>query len=677
MQPGHIAHTYSLSSPSIAPDGSAVLVARRRPALEQDGYTSEIWYVPTAHGERPRRYTHGRHDMAPAFSPDGRWVAFLRAAGGPPQLHVLPTAGGDARRLTDHPMGAGVPVWSPDSRRIAYTARVPEPGRYGDGGVRPEQEPARLITELQVKADGLGWTVDRPSKLFVLDLPEQDEPVSAPSQLLDDRHAESSPSWCPESDLLVFVSSRLSYAEVTPSADIHVIRHDGTGLRRLTDGSTVAVLPSFGEDGSTVYFGGWGLTESRFRFDSQQLTVWTVPVDGELHAPAPVFKTGVVDVSPPITANPLGVLALGGRLYLSSHHQGAAELVSAIPDGTGLTTVHGGPASVGGFGGILLDGAPLLAVTTSEPRSPGEVILLDENGRRALTDFGTDLRAATNLYEPQERIASAPDGYPVHGWVIKPDGPGPHPLILLIHGGPHWHFTASVLDEPQVYAEAGYAVALCNPRGSSGYGHDHSNAIVDAYGTVDAADLLAFAEHVAAEPDIDTERLGVMGGSYGGWATSWLIAHTSRFTAAISERPVNDLLSHSNTGDLGWWQDPQARGVSREDLIAQSPLYQADRIHTPLLLVTGEKDLRCPPDQAERLYYALRHHGIETALLVFPGADHNLPRSGSPRHRIQRFEHILAWWARHLPTRRNPHLKDNPFSVRFGEGTRAEEEARP
>ena len=266
-----------------------------------------------------------------------------------------------------------------------------------------------------------------------------------------------------------------------------------------------------------------------------------------------------------------------------------------------------------------------------------------------LTDFAAGLRAASPALEPGELLATAPDGYPVHGWVVRPDGPGPHPVLLLLHGGPFAAWGPAFLDEAQACASAGYAVLLCNPRGSAGYGRAHAAAIRGAFGDRDAADALAFLDHaLASVPGLASDRVGVMGGSYGGYLAAWLIAHTDRFRAAVVERAYLDGRSFVGASDIGWYFSAGVHG-GVEQMDAQSALQLVDRVHTPVLVVHSELDLRCPLATAKQYYTELRLRGVEAQLLVFPGEDHELSRSGSPQHRRARFEHILGWWARHLP----------------------------
>jgi dipeptidyl aminopeptidase/acylaminoacyl peptidase len=243
----------------------------------------------------------------------------------------------------------------------------------------------------------------------------------------------------------------------------------------------------------------------------------------------------------------------------------------------------------------------------------------------------------------------------VHGWVLRPAGQGPHPVLLNIHGGPFTQYTVALFDEAQVYVAAGYAVLMCNPRGSAGYGRDHGLAIKGRFGTDDMLDILAFLDGALAKfSTLDAGRLGILGGSYGGYLTAWTTAHHHRFRAAIVERGFLDPIGFEGSADIGWYFGSEYLGSAAEALAAQSPLELAAKVHTPTLVIHSENDLRCPLEQGQRYYAALKKQGVEAELLIFPGEDHELSRSGRPLHRQQRFDHILRWWARFLPTPTNP-----------------------
>jgi dipeptidyl aminopeptidase/acylaminoacyl peptidase len=219
----------------------------------------------------------------------------------------------------------------------------------------------------------------------------------------------------------------------------------------------------------------------------------------------------------------------------------------------------------------------------------------------------------------------------------------------MIHGGPFAAYSVHLFDEVQVYVDAGYAVVYCNPRGSAGYGHAHGRSIAQAMGTVDLHDVLDFLDGALdADASLDRERLGILGGSYGGFLTAWTIAHDHRFRAAIVERGYLDPEAFVGSSDIGWFFPAGYNGTDRDLIRAQSPQAVAHQVRTPTLVIHSDADLRCPLGQAETWYTTIALNGVEAELLIFPGENHELSRSGRPRHRVQRFDAILEWFGRHV-----------------------------
>jgi dipeptidyl aminopeptidase/acylaminoacyl peptidase len=283
------------------------------------------------------------------------------------------------------------------------------------------------------------------------------------------------------------------------------------------------------------------------------------------------------------------------------------------------------------------------------------------DGRR-LTDVGRAFTEGRELAEPERFTAVSPDGAEVDAWLVRPagfDGTKRYPTLLCIHGGPFSQYGSGFFDEFQVYAGAGYAVLFANPRGSSGYTEAWGRAIrgpIDGtgpgWGTVDYADLMAVVDTALERFEfLDAERLGVLGGSYGGFMTTWIVSHTNRFKAAVSERAVNQMVSAFGSSDIFWVFERQFGGplIDHVDAwLSLSPTSFAKSIETPMLLVHSENDLRCDVEQAAHLFTLLRLLGRDVELLRFPGESHELTRSGSPLHRVQRFEAILEWFGRYL-----------------------------
>ncbi len=626
----------SLTLPgSVSVQGDLVLVNVATPDLTANAYRGGLHRVPLD-GSGAQRWTWGERDLAPRISPDGRWVAFLRVAakGDKPQLHVMPATGGDARRLTDLPLGAGAPVWSPDSTKLAFATRVPEAGRYGvpiAEGEEPwsaESEAPRHITRLDYRYDDIGFVGDRHPRLFTVDALD---PEAEPVELTDGTFNVADPAWTADGTALVFVADRDLGAVETLHQDVYRVPVAGGEPELCVRAKGLVAHPVAFGDGILFYgseFTGVhsvARNMSVWRFSGGELTRVTEleSVDCERAAGAPV----VTDA---------GVL-------VAVRNRGAVELRRVPADGVevpldGLEPLAGERAEVKSF---AADGDVVVAVVTRSDNT-GEVVRV---GGDVLTSFGSTvpLRPAVEL------TGSASDGYPVHGWLVLPEGEGPHPVLLVVHGGPFMYHGWGFFDEAQVYAAAGYAVVLPNPRGSAGYGQAHGQSVVGGFGTVDVDDVLSVLDVALERPDLDADRVGVMGGSYGGFMTSWLAAHHGgRFRAAWSERAVNAWDSFSGSSDIGWFFTEAYCGPNLETQRAMSPLTYAEKVSIPFMVVHSEHDWRCPLEQAQRQFVALRRNGVEAEMLLFPGEGHELTRTGQPRHRKQRFDHVLAWWGRHL-----------------------------
>ena len=650
MRPTDLALLRTPGIPAVSPDGRIAVVALTRLDLDADEYRSQLWAVPTDGSAPARPLTTGNRDTAPAFSPDGRWLAHLTAQpGGRPQIVVLPTAGGEARTLTRHPLGAGAPVWSPDSRRLAYTARVPEAGRYGtDEAVTAAAEPPRLITTLQYRRDDIGFVFDRRSQVFVLDLPadfaDDTVPGPPPVQVTTGDADCADVTWRPDGAELAFVSARHQRADRDLVRDIYAVRPDGGGLRRVTDSRGDCALPVYGPDGRSIYVVAVpDLGPEGVDFVGRPAVPCLVDADGG--APRPLLDPEL----PQVAAEAALVLSPDG-LLVPVEHRGSVHLLRIPLGGGEPVALIDGAFTVRAAG----TGGGVVVATVAHDRSAGELIAVTPGRRRLLTEFGRPLGETGRVHGMQERTAHAPDGYPVHGWLTVPPGPGPHPVLLTIHGGPFAQYGWTLFDETQVYVSAGYAVVQCNPRGSSGYGAAHGGAIRGAWGSDDAADVLAFLDDALQDPRLDAGRVGVMGGSYGGYLTTLLLGSTTRFDAAIVERAFTDPVSFVGSSDIGWVFPDQYLGTDPAEIARQSALASASAITTPTLVIHSEEDWRCPVEQGVRLYVELKRRNVPTELLLFPGEGHELSRSGRPRHRLARLEHVLRWWARWLPTPQNP-----------------------
>ncbi|MFF2841720.1 S9 family peptidase [Paenarthrobacter sp. NPDC057981] len=667
MKPEQLPLLNSVSAPAIHPDGTKAVVSVTRPDFDADSYVGQLWSVPLDNTKYPRRITRGFRDTSPAFSPDGLVLAFLRSdPGGKPQVFVVESAGGEPQRITNQAAGVESFVWAPDSHRIAFQARVPERGRYGTiDGVGPGAEDPRYIVANQYIMNGVGYTADQRQQLFVVDVPELGgEPAVTPRGRSAHEQPVPEGLGLPASRQLTFGDSdHTSPAFSADGAHLYFVAalHEGhdddlvTSVFRVdaAGGEPVVVEPAnrtpqtvsavrASEDGRWLFFIAQDLGDTGRDFVARNSVLHAMPSGGG----EAVALTDVehLDVSGPLeTSGPASVLVLNTAL-------GSVELLDVTADGTITPLVYGARVVIGAS--VAANGET--AVTLSDASTVGDVASLERGELRLLTDFSGNLRNNSTVIEPKDFEAESSDGHPVHGWLVMPEGPGPHPVLLTIHGGPFSQYTGAFFDEAQVYAAAGYAVVMCNPRGSSGYGQEHGRAIKGQMGTLDMQDVIAFLDAVlSSHASLDPEQVGIMGGSYGGYLTAWIIAHHHRFTAAIVERGFLDPVSFAGSSDIGWFFGSEYTGPTREQMDAQSPMAVVENVKTPTLVVHSENDLRCPIEQGQRYYAHLKAQGVDTALLVFPGEDHELSRSGTPHHRRQRFEYILKWWAKYLPTTAN------------------------
>jgi dipeptidyl aminopeptidase/acylaminoacyl peptidase len=346
------------------------------------------------------------------------------------------------------------------------------------------------------------------------------------------------------------------------------------------------------------------------------------------------------------------------RVLFAVEDHGNNALHVARADGKGEPEqVLGGDIRINGYD--IRNGIGVHVQTT--PTSLPEVFC----GQQQLTELGKTFAKTRKLVAPQRFTAKSADGSEVEAWIMKPVGfqsGKKYPVLLNIHGGPFTQYGNTFFDEFQVYAAAGYVVVYSNPRGSSGYSEAWGAAINgpklggSGWGTVDYQDLMAVIDTALQKFDFcDPKRVGVMGGSYGGYMTSWIVSHTDRFKAACSERAVNAWTSMHGSSDIGWVFQAQFGTQLIDDRAGWeefSPITYAEDITTPLLIMHSENDLRCPIEQAEQLFTILRLLKRDVEFVRFPAESHELTRGGSPAHRVQRFEILLDWFDRKLKKRR-------------------------
>ncbi|WP_375384418.1 S9 family peptidase [uncultured Microbacterium sp.] len=670
MRPADIEKLVAVSRPALSPAGDFAVFATSRPDIRANQNVGQLWRLDLADGidPTPRRLTRGTADSSPRLSPDGAVIAFLRAdAKKRAQLHVVPAQGGEPVQVTDQPLGVGSFSWSPDGSRLAFTARVPEEGRYGTvEGRDAAAEPPRRITGVRWHANGVGYTLDRPAQVFVVDAPDTGaEPLYAPAPVVPAEGAAAPKAQVVPAEPTALTSGTADHggvvftrdgAEILTSVDeieplrrdlrsrIIAVRVDGTGEREVLGREANLSVDDIAVAGDgTIAMLAADLGASGADFIAPGVALWLVGADGQ----RPLTDPETFDLG----ESGSHLTCVGDEFLVQSRTRGRLQLLCVARDGR-VTEVSGGDVEITGHDAVLRPGSSSgvrIVAALADPTSFGELVVLGEDVR---TDFGAALRAA-GLATSRELTIDGRDGYPVHGWVAAPEGAGPHPVILMIHGGPFASYGIHPFDEVQTLVDAGYAVVYGNPRGSAGYGRAHGRSIRQAMGTVDFADVIDLLEGaVASDATLDGSRVGVMGGSYGGYLTAWIIAHDHRFAGAIVERGMLDPASFQGTSDIGSFFGDEYVGTDAAAIARQSPMAVVDQVTTPTLVIHSELDFRCPLEQATRYYSALKRAGTDAEMLIFPGENHELTRGGQPRHRVERFDAVLDWWARKLPVTR-------------------------
>lgn len=676
VTPADLRRLVFLGSPRIDPGGTTIVFTHKT-ADGPGTWCSRLYRVRADGGGAPVPITAGPRDTQPAWAPDGRRLAFVRAETRErPQIHVLDLdTGGESRALTDLPEGAIAQLrWSPDGTRIAFAFRPTRPERTAEAAAQRTRDRASdppLITEHEwYRLDGDGVFGDARFAIHCVDT------ESGACRLLfdGDTLGEATFDWFPDGRALAVTANRDARAMIRPWKTellrVQVPRGRVTRIAGAPAGAKSMVRVS--GDGRFIAWAGRDDREGLYTVENVGLWVLdlrsgtarciTAGTDDCLNSVA--LSDAVDAVFAPFSA----FARDAGRIFLRLGRGGTthlAEMDTRAP--AAARRAAAGAPRVLTSGDVDLDPGSVsadglrAAFVLSRPDHPPEIAvgIRSRAGAamtvRTVTDFHGPLCRAVRFAKIRSMTVRADDGHPTQVWAMFPPKAkrsAKHPAVIQVHGGPHARYGVGFFHEFQVLAAAGCAVFFSNPRGSKGYGRDHTAAIRGAWGDRDWADIRAVADMVQSHPRVRKSRIGIMGGSYGGYMTNWAIAHDDRFRAAITDRCVSNLVSMGGNSDYidepdryfpgNFWDRPEARW-------AQSPIAHFGRVKTPLLIIHSEGDLRCNIEQAEQVFSCLRLRRVPCRFIRYPrSTSHGMSRTGPPDLREHRLDEILAWWRRWL-----------------------------
>lgn len=657
-------------SGSVSPDGRHFAFTVETARKDRKGYNANLYVVGVEDGV-VRQFTHGKKgDRGPVFSPDGRLIAFTGKRANFPGIYLLPVDGGEARTLVEKDGGFASLSFSPDGKKILCTFRPADPPPpSGDPQEKPkepavidEDTPApkreapvcREIDRLFYRLDGVGFLPKAEAQVWIFDVA-----TGEGVQVTNAKRSATDPAFSPDGRTIAYVTNIRPDPDLEMAwNDLFIVPSKGGKARLIPTPPGPISKPAFSPDGKAIaYLGHDDIVDPWYEMGR----VWTVPADGRGKAKclAPRFDQPASDATISDTGEGFFELAPkwtpdGRWIYFLSSSFGASGIYrvrarGGTPEQVTPEKVHLSSAD------LTLDRKTAVGIVATAT-APAEVYRLDLRSGVALqlTTLNRAWAAELDIQRPIEVRVRSTERTNVQAWVLRPPRFNPrrkYPAIVEVHGGPMAQYGYSYFHEMQLLAANGFVVYYSNPRGSLGYGRAFAEAIKNDWGNRDYADVLAGTDFLESLPYVDKKRIGITGGSYGGYMTNWAVGHTRRYKAAVTQRSVVDLVPFFGSSDSGFLFHYEFGGhpwTAEAEYKRMSPLTYAEKIRTPLLILHNENDLRCAIEQAENLFATLKVLGRRVEFVRFPEEPHGMSRMGRPDRRLMRLEKIVGWFKRYL-----------------------------
>ncbi|WP_301108994.1 S9 family peptidase [Sporosarcina sp.] len=642
--------TKPVTNPVLAPNNKEAVFIVTEVKKEDNDYRSALHHVDLQ-TNNVTQWTFGKQKVsAPKWSADGKMLAFLSNRTEKNQLYIMQTAGGEARQLTHCTNGIDSFEWSPCGRKIWFSGRLKKGGTFASTEEANEELPQPVrVTKMNYKTDGTGLLPqDEFTQIGYIDIA-----TCSVSNFTVEPFDHSLEAVSHDGGQLIIGVNRNEDADYDFSLPLWIVDIESKDETLLIDEQGFFADVHFSKDDRYIAYVGSDLTFKNFTqpdvFIYDQSNGLTMNLTAGIDAP--IGDHSISDHLQQASA-PGVVWTEDEQIYFQLSVMGDVRLYAATLDGA-IYPATGEEEHVYGYD-VAANGEFAL-LTVSTPTNPGELYkhTIATGEREVLTSFNENWLKKVLPVEPQAIFTN--NGEDVHGWLLKPahyEEGKQYPLLVQIHGGPHVMFGNTYYHELQMLAGNDYGVLYMNPRGSHGYSQAFVDGVRGDYGGGDYEDIMASVDEVLANEEwIDKNRLGVTGGSYGGFMTNWIVGHTNRFKAAVTQRSISNWVSFFGVSDIGYFFTDWQLDADMKDpdkLWKHSPLKYAENVETPLLILHSEKDFRCPIEQAEQLYITLKSLGKETEFVRFPDSDHNLSRTGKPNLRIARLEEIIGWFERYL-----------------------------